>query len=206
MWRLVRTPRSARFAMACVVVFVLCACHSMSPVDTAPLDHVGMTYDAIQQAKALHVSAAEVASLAQARQGGLTDATCISLLQISRGRNEAFTAGGTAAGMAKAGLSEETIVELGKLNQLGFGAGELQAMRLAGLSDEIIMEVARRHAAGQPVLAGASLAQLKNAGVRGTTLLELAQRGVPDSQAAAIVSSRRHGATDEDILRRFPGS
>jgi len=42
--------------------------------------------------------------------------------------------------------------------------------------------------------------------VRGTTLLELAQRGVPDSQAAAIVSSRRHGATDEDILRRFPGS
>jgi hypothetical protein len=196
----------ARVALACVLACALGACHGMTPVDTAPLDRAGMSYDAIQQAKAVHVTPAEVASLAQARQGGLSDATCINLLQISRGRGQAFAAGDTAAGLAKAGLSEETIVELAKLNELGLGAGELQAMRLAGLSDEIILEVARRHAAGQAVLAGASLAELKNAGVREATLLDLARRGVPDSQAAAIVAARRHGSTDDDLLRRFPGS
>ncbi|MGA8767206.1 MAG: hypothetical protein WB559_09310, partial [Candidatus Acidiferrales bacterium] len=98
---------------------------------------------------------------------------------------------------------EETILELAKLNQLGLGAGELQAMRLAGLSDAILLEVARHRAAGKPVLAGASLASLKNAGVRELTLLELARRGVPDSQAAAIIAFRRHGATDAQILSRF---
>jgi hypothetical protein len=100
-------------------------------------------------------------------------------------------------------VAESTIVELAKLDQLGLASGEFQAMRLAGLSDAIVLEVARHRAAGQPVLAGATLANLKNAGVRELTLLELARRGVPDSQAAAILAFRRRGATDADIIHRF---
>jgi hypothetical protein len=92
------------------------------------------------------------------------------------------------------------------MNQLGLSAGELQAMRLAGLSDEIVLEVARHRAGGAPVLSGASLAGMKNVGVRNSTLLELARRGVPDSQAKAILASRRHGASDAELLRRFSGS
>jgi hypothetical protein len=202
----VRRLTLARLALTCVVAFAAVACHSVSPVDIAPLDHAGMSYEAIQQVKALHVTPLEVASLVQARQGGVSDATCVTLLQISRGRNQAFDAGSTAAGMVQAGMSEQTIVELAKLNQLGLVAGELQAMRLASFPDDIILEVAQRRAADQPVLAGASLAELKNAGLREATLLELARRGVPDSQAAAIAASRKHGATDADILRQFPGS
>jgi hypothetical protein len=165
-----------------------------------------MSYDAIQQAKALYVTAPEVASLAQARSGGLSDIDCITLLQILRGRKQAFDIGGTIAGLARAGMSDQTIVELAKLNQLGLAAGELQAMRLAGFPDDIILEVAQRRSAGQPVLAGASLADLKNVGLREATLLELAHRGVPDSQLASILAFRKHGANDADILRQFPGS
>jgi hypothetical protein len=55
------------------------------------------------------------------------------------------------------------------------------------------------------VLAGASFASLKNAGLRESTLLELARHGVPDSQAGAILAFRRQGASDEQILRRFAG-
>ena len=79
-------------------------------------------------------------------------------------------------------------------------------MRLAGLSEQIILEVARHRAAGKPVLSGPSLASLKNTGLRDTTLLELARRGVPDSEVSSIVAARRHGAKDAEILRRFPGS
>jgi hypothetical protein len=56
------------------------------------------------------------------------------------------------------------------------------------------------------VLAGASLAGLKNVGVRESTLLELARRGIPDSQANAIIAFRRHGASDAEILSHFTGS
>jgi hypothetical protein len=108
--------------------------------------------------------------------------------------------------MIQAGMSEGTTMQLAKMNQLGLSAGELQAMRLAGLSDAIVIEVARHRAGGAPVLSGASLAGMKNVGVRNSTLLEFARRGIPDSQASAILTSRRHGASDAELLRRFSGS
>jgi hypothetical protein len=74
------------------------------------------------------------------------------------------------------------------------------------LSDAVVLQVAKHRAEGKPELSGASLASMKNAGLRESTILELATRGIPDSQAAAIITSRRHGAKDADILRRFTGS
>jgi hypothetical protein len=193
-----------RYALV-VLAIVLCVvgCHSIPPLDTKPLDTAGMSYDTIKQLETLKITAPEVAQLAAARQAGFSDASCIAAVQIYRGRSQPFDAGDEIASLIRAQLGEDTILELARMNQLGLGAGELEAMRLAGLSDAILLEVARHRAAGQPVLAGASLANLKNAGVRELTLLELVRRGVPDSQAAAIIAFRRHGATDAQIISHF---
>jgi len=181
-------------------------CHTLVPLDTKPLDNAGMAYDAIQQLKSLQITATDVAQLATARQSGLSDSACIAILKIYRGRNQPFDAGDSLASLVRVGVSEDKIIQLAAINQLGLGAGELQAMKLAGLSDDVLLEVAQHRAAGQPVLAGASLADLKNAGVSESTLLELARRGVPDSDASAIISFRHHGASDAQILSRFAGS
>jgi hypothetical protein len=185
------------------MVLYAAGCHSIPPLDTKPLDTAGMNYDAIQQLKTFNITAPEVAQLATARQAGFTDASCVAALQIYRGRQQAFDGGEEIASLIRAQVGEDTILELARLNQLGLGAGDLEAMRLAGLSDAILLEVARHRSAGQPVLAGASLANLKNVGVRESTLLELVRRGVPDSQAAAIIAFRRHGATDAQIISHF---
>ncbi len=202
--RALAKPRSV-FSVLLLGALVVCiaGCRSMQPLDTKPLDTAGMSYDAIQQLKSLNVTAPEVAQLAAARQSGFSDNSCIATVTIYRSRSQAFDAGDEIAGLVRAQVGEDAILELAKLNQLGLGAGELQAMRLAGLSDLILLEVARHRAAGKPVLAGASLASLKNAGVREVTLLELARRGVPDSQASAIIAFRRHGASDAEILNHF---
>ena len=181
-------------------------CHHAPALDTKPLDAAGLTYSGIVQLKALKISNAEVLEIVKARQGGLSEEGCIEVVQMFHQRGEPFTAGEIVGGMITAGMREKTTLELARMNQLGLSAGELQAMRLAGLTDEIVLEVARRRANGAPVLSGPSLAGMKNAGVRNSTLLELTRRGVPDSQAAAILASRRHGASDADILRRFSGS
>jgi hypothetical protein len=188
------------------LAFLASGCHRHPLADTAPLDSAGMNYDAIKQLDTLDVTTPEVAQVATARRGGFPDASCVQSVQIFHGRGQAFDAGDAIAGLLGAGMPVDTILELARLNQLGLGAGDLQAMRLAGLSDAIILEVARRHADGRPVLGGASLAGLKNAGLRESTILELARHGVPDSQSDAILSFRRHGASDGDILRRFTGS
>lgn len=195
----------------CHVFLVLLAllvsgCHHELPIDTSPLDSAGMDYDAIQQLKALKVTAPEVAEIAKARQGGLPDAACVEVLRIFRKRRQPFDAGANSSGLIKAGVSPTTVIELARLNQLGLGAGELQAMRLAGISEQTILEVARHHAEGRTVLSGASLASMKNAGLRETTLFELVRRGVADSQTDAIIAFRRRGVKDDEILRHFTGS
>jgi hypothetical protein len=197
----------ARVALLAALALSLsaAACHRLLPVDTAPLDQMGMSYDAIQELKTLEITAPEVAEVVKARTGGFSEADCVEAVRIFHDRHQAFHAGDAVAGLARVGISGDTILDRARLNQLGFGAGELQAMRLAGLSEAIILEVARHRAAGKPVLAGASLAQLRNTGVHEATLLELARRGVPDSKANAILAYRRQGASDADILRQFSG-
>ena len=191
---------------AAFLALALAACKRVQPLDTAPLDHTGMSYDAIQELKKMNITAAEIAEMAQAREAGLPDADCVEVLSIYRGRGQVFNAGSALAGLIRVGLRDDTILELARMNQLDRSWGELQAMRLAGMSDAIVLEVARHRAQDRPVLSGASLARLKNAGLREATLLELARRGVPDAQADAILSARRHRASAADILRHFTGS
>jgi hypothetical protein len=194
----------ALFAWAALAIALGTAgCKSIEPLDTKPLDGAGMTYDTISQLKALKITAPEVAQLSVARASGFSDANCVTVMSVYRSRSQPFDAGDDIAGLVRAQVNDQTIIELAKMNQLGLSSGELEAMRLAGLSDAILLEVARHRAANQPVLAGASLAKLRNAGVRELTLLELARRGVPDSQASAILAFRRHGATDAQIISHF---
>lgn len=164
-----------------------------------------MGYNTIQQLTSLKISTAEVAQIAKARQGGFSDDDCVAILKIYRSENHPFDAGDAVAGLAQVGITDADILQLARINALGLGWGELQAMKLAGMSDAIVMQVARRRADGKPVLSGASLARLKNAGVREPTLLKLVERGVPDSQAGAILSYRRRGASEREILRHFAG-
>jgi hypothetical protein len=186
--------------------FCFCGCHSASLVDTMPLDQAGMSYDAVKQLRSMKITDPEVAQIARARQSGFPDSDCVATVQMFHARGQKFDAGDSVAGLLQAGVSEQTVLALASLNQLGLGAGELEAMRLAELPETVILEVARHHAAGEAVLAGASFARLKNAGLRESTLLALARHSVPDAQADAILVFRRHGASDEEILRRFAGS
>lgn len=204
--RLLAVARAASLMAAVALAFVLAACSHVRSADTEPLDRSGMDYDSVKQLKALNITQPEVAEILKMHGAGLSDQDCIRLIRIVHSRSQIFSAGDTVADMIQAGMSEETILALANLDQLGSSAGELEAMHLAGLSDAIILEVARHRAQGKPVLSGASLAGLKNTGLRSSTLLELVRRGVPDSQSNAIVYYRRHGASDAQILRRFAHS
>jgi hypothetical protein len=195
-----------RWSLAASLALFACGCHSIPPVDTKPLDSAGMTYDSIRQLAALEITTSEVAEVAMARASGVSDQTCVALFRIFRDQKQPFDIGDDVAGLFQARVSEGTILELARLNQLRLSAGEFQAMRLAGLSDATVLAVARHRALNQPVLSGASLAGLKNAGVRESTLLELARRGVPDSKASEITWFRRHGGSDAEILGRFTGT
>ena len=202
----VRAAPPATLVLLLFVVILASGCQRLKPVDTTVFDRMGMAYSDIQALRGMGLDNNEVNQVVTARDAGMSDDGCVNLVRMARNRNEKFQTGDDAAALLKAGMAEPSIIELAKLNVLGIWTGEAQTMRLAGLSDRIILEAAHRHAAGEFVLSGASLANFKNTGMTEATLLQLVRRGVPDSEAPTIISLRRRGWSDSMILRRYPGS
>jgi hypothetical protein len=188
------------------LILLVVGCQRMMPLDTKPLDNAGMTYPTIKQLQALDITSAELAEVAKARAAGFPDDGCIELVRIYHARKVPFSVGDTVAGLVKAHLREDTILQLARLDELGINAEGLELIRLAGFSDSMVLEVASHEAAGKPVFSGAALSNMKNAGMREPVLLELVRRNIPDSEAPAIIGLHRHGARDADILRRYPGA
>jgi hypothetical protein len=203
--RRILRPRASLYVVAAFVIFVS-GCKHMVPLDTKPLDAAGVSYASIKKLEALNITAEEIPEVVKMRSAGFPDDGCVNVVQIFHQRGKPFDAGEAVAGLYQASVSEDTILELANLNQLGISAGEFQVMRLAGLSDAIILETAKHQAEGTPTLTGLSLGKLKNSGLREATLLVLVQRGVPDSAVDEIIALRKRRATDAEILRRFNGS
>jgi hypothetical protein len=201
-WRRPEAARQRRgvcvavlFAGLAVVALFATGCQRLHHTDTRPLDQAGMWFASIEELRKLDVTDAEVAQLTRARQAGMSDASCVELLRIARARKQPFSSGDAAAGLRQVGVSESTVLELARLNQLGLWSGESQAMHLAGLSDRILLAVARRHAAGQDVPSGSALAQLRDAGMTETELLALIDHGTSDQQAQAMLEAHRRAVS-----------
>jgi hypothetical protein len=175
-------------------VLLASSCKPAQKADTDQAEQLAMWLDSVPQLKTLNVSNAEVAELNKAHQAGMTDPSSVVLIQLARDRKQPFTDGQSVADLLNAGSSEETVLELARLNQLGVWAGEVQAMRLAGLSDKIILAVAHRRAQSQVVLSGAKLAELKNTGVSDAIILEMIQKGDSDATATAFIAQRERAA------------
>ena len=194
------------FCLAAGLSLMAPGCKHFQPLDTKPLDAAGVGYASIKKLEALKITSEEVPEISKIRSAGFSDDSCISTVEIYHQRGKPFAAGEAVAGLVKAGVRENTILELARMDQLGISAGEFQVVRLAGLSDAIILAMAKHQAAGTPSLSGLSLGKLKNSGLRESTLLELEQRGIPDSATDQILAMRKHRATDKEILRKFAGT
>ncbi len=175
-----RRPLSLGLVVA--VAALLAACSRPQRTETRPLSEAGMSYQSIEAMRALDVTDAEVAQLVKVKNAGASESTCVSLLRVVRNRNRAFRDGDAVAALRLVGMSDESVVELALVDQLGQWVGDVQPMRRAGISDPIILAMARLRAQGRLALSGPSLARLRNVGMSEETLLELA--------AAALTKKR----------------
>jgi len=194
-----------KLAAAATLLFLCAGCKHVRYIDTKPLDQAGMDYSAIQEMKTLSPTDQEIAEVAKAKMGGLSDHACIELLRIDRAQNQQpLDFADSADNLVQVGMTEDDILALARMRQLGVPSGELVAMKLAGLSDAVVMEEARRHAAGKQALSGVSLAHLKDAGFSQAALFEFVRRGVRDDEVPSIVALRRKKWTEAEILKHYP--
>jgi len=179
-----------------ILLLSLAACKhaEQQTTTTQALDEAGMWSNSVSELRTLNVSNAEIGELSKARQAGLSDPSCIELIKLARGRQQPFAGGQAIADLLATGSSEQTVVELARLNQLGLWTGEAQALRLAGLSDRVILAVAERRSQGLPVMSGGKIAGLRNSGANEAVILDFIHKGLSDERAAEYIAQREHSA------------
>lgn len=167
-----------------------------------PLDEAGMWFNSVDQLRDLHMTNPEVQQLALARQAGVSDQDCVELVRLARGRGLTFSSGDTVAGLISAGVAENSVLQLDRLNQLDSWGGQAQILRLAGISDEVILDVAHRRAAHQTVLSGAKVSDLQNAGLSQRELLAMIDRGTTDAEADAFIARKKYLAAGHSFVHQ----
>ena len=196
---------SSLFALF-IFLFLAAGCEKLRPLDTRPLEAAGMNYTTVMQLRdELKITQEEVTEISAVRAAGLSDASCVELVRMARSRGGPFTWSDAVTRLARVDINEPTILDLARSGQLETGVGEIELMRMAGLSEETILVMTRRRAQRLPVMSGASMAQLRNAGMSEGAVRELARRGVNDDEAKVAFSMRRRRVPDSEILRRIPG-
>ena len=161
-----------------------------------------MWSDTIQQLHGLQVSDSEVAEIVKAHQAGFSDEDCVAVVNLARSRKKMFTDGDAIAGLLRVGVSEQNVVALAKLNQLGVWAVDLEGIRLAGYSDKVVMAVAQRRSAGQTTVSGTSLVELKNTGISEPQVLAQIDRGLSDEQAGQMIAEHQHAEMPHGFVRK----
>jgi len=173
---------------------VISACKPAQKPDTEQQDRADMWLNTVPELKPLDVSNAEIGELQKAHDAGLTDPSAVSLIKLARERQKPFADGQSIADLLSAGSSEQTVLELARMNQLGLWAGQARVLRLAGLSDKTILAVAQRRSQGLPVLSGEKLGELKNAGLSDATILDFVQKGISEKDASIYIAQRQRAA------------
>ena len=163
---------------------------------------MAMWLDSVPQLKTLGISNAEVNELKKAHEAGLTDPSSVVLIKLARDRHTPFTDGQSVADLLNAGSSEDTVLQLAHMNELGIWAGEARAMRLTGLSDKIILAVAQRRSQNLPVLSGEKLGELKNTGASDATILDFVQKGLSEKAVNDYIAQRNRMSGHSFVYQR----
>jgi hypothetical protein len=194
-------------SLLAISLLLLSGCSKMRQTNMTPLDAAGMHSESVEQLHKYQVSTDEVQQILIAGRAGMSEQGCVKLIGIARSRHRVFAEGDAIANLVGAGMKEDSILQLVQLDQLTLFAGEAAAMRLAGLSDDVILDAARRRAKGQVVLAGARLAELRDAGYSNAQLLAAVDRGVTDKEADEIIARHNyavggHSFVSQHVRRR----
>lgn len=158
--------------------------------DYRPLVDAGMSSNSIEQLKKLDTSDSEMVQLVSAKQAGITDYTCVTLVSTARQHQHPFTSSDAVAGLAHAGFGESQILQIARLDKLDTISGDAVTLRLIGLSDPTVQILLQRRLQNQPTLSSAEIARLKNTGLTENEILQRINRGMDDDQAEKEIKAR----------------
>jgi len=173
-----------------VGLLVVCGCKQHPLTDYRPLDQAGMWSDTVEQLKKLNVADPEVSQLVILKSAGVTDDTCVALVDLAHQQHHLFTSADSVRSLSGASFAEPQILEIARAGQLETISAEAVTLRLIGLSDPTVQMLLHRKLANQPTLSSGEISRLKNTGLTEKQIVDRINRGMTDAQADREIALR----------------
>jgi hypothetical protein len=197
--------RSKLMLLGLVFLLRTSGCDKHPLTDYRPLDQAGMWSSSVEDLKKLNPSDDEVAQLVKLKQTGVTDDTCVTLVNDARQHEHPFASADSAINLARAGYSEPVILEIAKTDQLDIISGDAVMLKLVGLSDSAVDMILHRRLKGQRTMSSAEIGRLKNTGLTEKQIIERINSGMTDAaadkEAAFREATRNHSGTGFQRVR-----
>lgn len=174
----------------CGVCVAGCGRHPMT--DYRPLGTAGMESSSVEELKTLNTSDAEIAQMVRLKQGGISDETCVALVQAARAHRHAFNSAEWTMNLVNAKFKEQEILGFAQSDQLDVIGGEAVTLKLIGLSEPTVMELLQRRSRGLPTLGSAQISRLKNTGLSERQILDQINQGMTDEAAEKLIKAREN--------------
>jgi hypothetical protein len=179
---------TVRLLSICLLLVGGCKQHPLT--DYRPLDQAGMWSDTVEQLKQLNVSDPEVSQLVALKAAGVTDDTCVALVNVAHQQHHLFNSTDSVKSLIGASFAESQILEFDRAGQLETISAEAVTLRLIGLSDPTVQMLLHRKLAKQPTLSSGEISRLKNTGLTEKQIVERINRGMTDAQADKEIALR----------------
>lgn len=162
----------------------------------------GFSQQAAGELSRMNLTKEEMESVAQAKRGGLDDASVLAMVRILHERDLKFDIGFSLELFLQQGLGATVLIQLVELGAIPRWADDIRALKDAKVGDVTIVEMAKLALVEKKeMLSGGEYAQLKTFGLSDAGLLTFVKRGGTRQQYQKLAESLALGKPEPEALK-----
>ncbi len=193
---------SRNLGMAVLAAGLLAGCNSSDPETKQQMTSSGVSEAAATELSSMKLTPEEVSSIAEAKQGGLDDASLVQMVKSVHKRDLRFDLGLTLQILAQQGVGATVLIQLVELGALPAWGDDIRALREKGVGEVTIVELAKlKFQEKKELLSGGEYAGLKTFGISDAGLLAFAQKGGTPQQLQKLREQLAVGKPEQEAMK-----
>ncbi len=185
-----------------LAVLLLPGCGGEDDLRKNQLIEHGYSEEQAAELSKLKLTDEEIASLGEARKGGVDQAAAVGMVKSMHDRNQKFDLGAELPFLVGQGMAPTALSELVEIEAVPRWTDDIRAMKNAGLSDVTIVEIAKiRFGEKKETLSGGEYARLKEVGMSDSGILAFVRGGGTYEQLQTISLAMRLGKSEQEALK-----
>ena len=196
------TDISRNLAVGMLAAGLLIGCGGGDPEAKQQMTASGVSEAAAGELSGMKLTPEEVQSIAEAKKGGLDDASLVQMVKSLHNRELRFDLGLTLQILAQQGVGATVLTQLVEMGALPAWGDDIRALKEKGVGEVTIVELAKlRFQEKKELLSGGEYGGLKTFGISDAGILSFARNGGTPQQLHRLREELAMGKPEQEAFQ-----